>query len=95
MFIAQRVLLAVLTHCVSTSDVLSVFLQDVMPVSEFLGPYIPPERLTRAALKGVASKEHGDFAAVISGATIRLRAASGGWQHSTAAQCGDCSMALA
>lgn len=54
-----------------------------MAVSEFLGPYIPPEQLTLAALKGVANKEHGDFAAVISSATIRLKAASGECQHST------------
>jgi hypothetical protein len=56
-----------------------LFLQDGLPLPKFLGPYVPPENLTLASLRSVADKKHGDFAAVISAATIRLEAATGTW----------------
>lgn len=52
-------------------------LQDVLPLPEFLGPYVPPQNLTLNSLRSVADKKHGDFAAVIAAGTIRLKAAVG------------------
>lgn len=52
-------------------------MQDGLPLPEFLGPYVPPQNLTLDSLRSVADKKHGDFAAVISAATIRLKAATG------------------
>ena len=48
-----------------------------MPVADFLGRYIPPAKLTRAALLGVSDRKQGHFAAVIANATIANRAAKG------------------
>jgi len=49
-----------------------------MPVETFLGPYVPPQNLTKDALKATGKGEQGAFAATISNANIKMNAAAGG-----------------
>jgi hypothetical protein len=67
-------------------------LQSTVPVAEFLGPYIPPQNLTRDAMRGSRDGKQGAFAATIANAVIKANALVGermerpGWrQHPAAA----------
>jgi hypothetical protein len=48
-----------------------------VPTAEFLGPYLPPQNLTRDTMKGAAKGEQGAFASTISNAVIKSNAAAG------------------
>lgn len=44
--------------------------QAVMPVEEFLGPYVPPQQLTKKALQGINDGMQGSFATVVTNSSI-------------------------
>lgn len=43
----------------------------------FIGPYVPPQNLTKDALKAAGKGAQGAFAATISNAVIKMNAAAG------------------
>lgn len=55
--------------------------QKAVTVEEFIGPYVPPQNLTKDALKGAGKGEQGAFANTISNAVIKGNAAAGGLQR--------------
>lgn len=56
---------------------LRLLLQNTIPVETFIGPYVPPQNLTKDALKETKSGAQGAFAATISTAVIKTNAAAG------------------
>jgi hypothetical protein len=51
--------------------------QNTIPVETFIGPYVPPQNLTKDALKEAGKGAQGAFAATISNAVIKMNAAAG------------------
>lgn len=62
-------------HCMSAY---SLPQQHTIPVETFIGPYVPPQNLTRDNLKDAGKGAQGAFAATISNAVIIANALAGG-----------------
>jgi hypothetical protein len=52
--------------------------QHTIPVETFIGPYVPPQNLTKDALKDTKSGAQGAFAATIANGVIISNAVAGG-----------------
>jgi hypothetical protein len=53
----------------------------MMPVDDFLGPYLPPQNLTLAALAATKAGDQGAFAARLATYDIKLTAITGKQHH--------------